>query len=214
MLRRSAASTAAGLVIVVAMFMAMQAVIARSQGGSLRRDTYPIIDFIRLAREEAPPDQMRREPPKEPDPPEVPPTPDVALPTTSAPQVSAPRIETASSIAPGQLLDMQPLATTGPGTGQQTILMGHELIPLVRVPPRYPTRAVRLQIEGFVTLEFTINPDGSVSDPEVVEASPAKIFDKAALQAIAQWKFKPREENGRAVASRALQRIEFTLGDG
>ncbi len=84
-----------------------------------------------------------------------------------------------------------------------------EIAPLVQVPPRYPRRAARLQIEGFVRLEFTITRDGNVVEPVVVESEPPNVFDEAALQAIIQWKFEPRVENGRVVESRAQQRIEF-----
>ena len=87
-------------------------------------------------------------------------------------------------------------------------------MPLVRVPPRYPGRAARLQIEGSVTVEFTITTDGSVTEPVIIKSDPPKVFDRAALQAIVQWKFKPRVENGREIESRASQRIEFALGGG
>ena len=86
-----------------------------------------------------------------------------------------------------------------------------EMVPLVQVPPRYPRRAARLQIEGFVMVEFTITPDGNVVGPVVIESKPSRIFDQAALQAIIQWKFEPSVENGQAVESRARQRIEFSL---
>ena len=84
-----------------------------------------------------------------------------------------------------------------------------KVVPVVQVPPHYPSRATRLNIEGSVTVEFTITPDGSVTDPMVVESDPPSVFDKSALQAIVQWKFEPRVENGQAVESRAQQRIEF-----
>ena len=86
-----------------------------------------------------------------------------------------------------------------------------EMVPLVQVPPRYPRRAARLQIEGFVMIEFTITPDGNVVEPVVVESEPSNVFDRVALEAIVQWKFEPRVERGQAVESRAKQRIEFGL---
>ena len=86
-----------------------------------------------------------------------------------------------------------------------------ETVPLVQVPPRYPRRAARLQIEGFVIVEFTITPDGNVVEPVVVESRPPRVFDQAALQAIVQWRFEPRVERGQAVESRVKQRIEFSL---
>ena len=84
-----------------------------------------------------------------------------------------------------------------------------ETTPLVKVSPRYPRRAARLQIEGFVRLEFTITRDGNVVEPVVVESKPPNVFDEAALEAIIQWKFEPRVENGQVVESQAQQRIEF-----
>ena len=86
-----------------------------------------------------------------------------------------------------------------------------EMVPLVQVPPRYPRRAARLQIEGFVIIEFTITQDGNVIEPVVTESEPSNVFDRAALEAIVQWKFEPQVENGQAVNSRARQRIEFGL---
>lgn len=112
----------------------------------------------------------------------------------------------------GPLLNMGPLSPPA-APSQGPVMMDQELIALVRVPPRYPSRASRMQIEGFVTVEFTITKDGSVRDPVVIESSPARVFDRAALRAIVQWKFKPRTQDGRAVDSRASQRIDFALRD-
>ncbi len=214
MWRRTAASGGGGLVLAVLLFLGMQALISRPPSDSLRRDAYPVVDFVRLARKEAPPPPARREPPPEPPPPETPPTaPSLAL-QTSQPNLVVPQIEMTAAPARGPLLGMIPLLASpaaqpgGPG------LMDQELIALVRVPPRYPSRASRLQIEGFVTVEFTITKDGSVSDPVVIESSPPKTFDRAALRAIVQWKFKPRTKDGRAVDSRASQRIDFALREG
>jgi len=212
MFRRVAVSGLAGLTIAVLLFLIMHVLIARSQRARSYPDAYPIVDFVRLAPEIQPPQRDEREPPEEPDPPEVPPTPSFALQTANQPQLSAPQIEMTAAITSGPLLDMTPLAA--PASNKQTVLSGHELMPLVRVPPRYPGRAARLQIEGSVTVEFTITADGSVADPAIIESDPPRVFDKAALQAIVQWKFKPRVEDGQAVESRASQRIEFALGGG
>ncbi len=212
MFRRAAVSGLAGLTIAVLLFLIMHVLIARSQRARSYPDAYPIVDFVRLPPEVQPPPRDEREPPEQPDPPEVPATPSLTLQTANQPQLSAPQIEMTAAITSGPLLDMTPLAA--PASNEQTVLSGHELMPLVRVPPRYPGRAARLQIEGSVTVEFTITADGSVADPAVIESDPPRVFDKAALQAIVQWKFKPRVENGQAVESRASQRIEFALGGG
>ncbi len=211
MFGRNVVSGVVGLLIVGLLFLAMQAMIARSQRPRLRPDTYPIVDFVRLPPEFQPPPRDDREPPKEPPLPEAPPTPSFALQATNQPQLPAPDIQITAAISSGPLLDMTPLSAP---VSQQTVLSGHELMPLVRVPPRYPGRAARLQIEGSVTVEFTITTDGSVTEPVIIKSDPPKVFDRAALQAIVQWKFKPRVENGREIESRASQRIEFALGGG
>jgi protein TonB len=71
---------------------------------------------------------------------------------------------------------------------------------LVHVKPAYPARAVDEEIEGWVLVRFTIAADGSVLAPEVMDASPKRIFDKSALDAVRRWKYRPTMLGGRAVA--------------
>jgi len=85
------------------------------------------------------------------------------------------------------------------------------VVPLFRVPPKYPARAASRHIEGWVKVEFTIQTDGSVDNAAVVGSEPETIFDDAALTAISQWKFKEKIVNGVAVPQRAVQRLQFKL---
>lgn len=85
------------------------------------------------------------------------------------------------------------------------------VIPLERIPPKYPARAANRHIEGWVKIEFTITASGTVEKAEVVEAEPAEIFDEAALKAINQWTFKEKIVNGVAVEQRAVQTLQFKL---
>ncbi|MFA6052358.1 MAG: energy transducer TonB [Methylobacter sp.] len=86
-----------------------------------------------------------------------------------------------------------------------------DVIPLERIPPKYPARAASRHIEGWVRIEFTITTDGTVEDATVVAAEPAEVFDEAALKAINQWKFKEKIVNGVAVEQRAVQTLQFKL---
>ena len=79
--------------------------------------------------------------------------------------------------------------------------------------PVYPREALRNRIGGWVELEFTVTPTGGVRDVEVVRAEPARVFDAAATQALAQWRFKPRLVNGRAVAQRTNVKLRFDVDD-
>lgn len=85
------------------------------------------------------------------------------------------------------------------------------IVPLERVPPKYPARAAERHIEGWVKIEFTIATDGTVKDAVVVEAEPADVFDEAALRAINQWIFKEKIVNGVPVEQRAVQTLQFKL---
>lgn len=86
-----------------------------------------------------------------------------------------------------------------------------DIIPVVVIRPMYPREAAISGTEGWVKVEFTITEAGIVKDPRVIDASPARIFDREAIRAILKWKFKPRVVDGVAVDRRATQVIEFTL---
>lgn len=89
-----------------------------------------------------------------------------------------------------------------------------EVIALLKTTPVYPRKAARSKQEGWVKIEFTITAEGLVSEPKVISAKPRRIFDRAALKAIRNWRFKPRTIQGKAVSRRAVQVIEFRLAAG
>jgi len=89
-----------------------------------------------------------------------------------------------------------------------------DVIPLVRINPDYPQRAVIRNQEGWVQVQFTITAIGSVKDAVVVDAEPKDVFDAAALKAIVRWRYNPKVENGVAVERIGVQtRIVFNLDD-
>ncbi|MBM4204369.1 MAG: energy transducer TonB [Gammaproteobacteria bacterium] len=87
-----------------------------------------------------------------------------------------------------------------------------DAVPLVTSPPEYPQRAISRGLEGWVIVEFSIDPLGRVFDPRVIEGQPAGIFDRAALKAIQRYKYKPKVLNGEGVpVSGVCQRIMCEL---
>ncbi len=82
-----------------------------------------------------------------------------------------------------------------------------EVIPIVRIAPEYPPQALLAQTEGWVKLQFTVTPTGTVHDPFVVDSSPKNVFDAAALKAIARWRYNPRIEDGVPVERVGVQTI-------
>jgi protein TonB len=83
------------------------------------------------------------------------------------------------------------------------------------VPAKYPLEAARNGEQGWVDVAFTVNPDGSVSDVHVTDAEPRRVFDRAAIDAVSRWRFKPALINGAPTAVVVKRRIEFKLsGNG
>jgi periplasmic protein TonB len=80
-----------------------------------------------------------------------------------------------------------------------------------KVDAIYPLRAQRQRIEGWVEMTFTIDTSGNVKNVAVVNAQPKRQFDREAMRALSQYKFRPRIEGGKAVESQARQRLEFRL---
>lgn len=68
------------------------------------------------------------------------------------------------------------------------------LRPLSTPAPTYPIDALRASMQGEVQVEFTVSPDGSVSDARVVRADPPRVFDRAAVSAVRRWRFEPIAE--------------------
>ncbi|KRA54182.1 energy transducer TonB [Pseudoxanthomonas sp. Root65] len=57
--------------------------------------------------------------------------------------------------------------------------------------PRYPPEALRSGTSGEVLVEITVGTDGSVTNARVVRATPARVFDREALNAVRRWRFEP-----------------------
>jgi protein TonB len=82
---------------------------------------------------------------------------------------------------------------------------------IVARDPVYPVQALRNGTKGWVELEFTVTPNGSVRDIEVVAAEPHGVFDSAASEAVAGWRFRPRVVNGQPVAQRSTVTMRFDI---
>lgn len=80
------------------------------------------------------------------------------------------------------------------------------------VIPKYPNKARYQGIEGEVTVKYSIDELGNVTDATIVSAQPMKIFDRHVLKAIKRSTFTPRMVNGQAVpATGLLEKYVFVL---
>jgi protein TonB len=80
-----------------------------------------------------------------------------------------------------------------------------EEMPLVRVEPVYPPRALAQRVEGWALVEFTITPAGTTKDVRAVESQPPGIFDAAVVKAVQSWKYNPKVEGGSATERRGVR---------
>ena len=201
--RFPAAAAVAGLVT-FGLFWVMQALIGVS--GELREGKPPPkVDFVRLRRDTAPETKEREKPER-------------ALPEQQPPP---PEMNVAESLAPSEGVgDIAPMVDTGAELEKATSLgagggSDRDVVPLVRIDPEYPERAKQQRLEGWVDVEFTITPAGTIADARVIGAQPPFVFDRAALDAIRRWRYNPKIEDGKPVPRPGVQvRLRFELAGG
>ncbi|MBB5736745.1 protein TonB [Xanthomonas campestris] len=65
------------------------------------------------------------------------------------------------------------------------------LRPISTPAPRYPPEALRAGTSGEVLVEITVGTDGSITASRVLRATPPRVFDREALNAVKRWRFEP-----------------------
>jgi protein TonB len=167
------------------------------------------ITFIRL-QYDTDESLKKRTLPKKPELPQTPPQPQKPKITNAQP--SAPALAMAAPKLTVNKLVGGPFAgTVGNMNANADMSSDGEVMPLVRVAPRYPRNAAMKGIEGWVKVEFTILEDGTVSDAKVIDAQPSRVFNREAVRAVLRWKFKPQIVDGKQVRRQATQTISFKL---
>lgn len=73
-----------------------------------------------------------------------------------------------------------------------------EYLPIVKVAPKYPSRATSRGIEGYCTVEYTVTKTGETRDVTVVDC-PQSMFARPSVQAAEKFKYKPRVVDGEAI---------------
>ncbi|WP_047130041.1 energy transducer TonB [Xanthomonas arboricola] len=89
---------------------------------------------------------------------------------TPAPTPAAPRPAPATAAAAPAAQSLRPISTPA---------------------PRYPPEALRAGTSGEVLVEITVGTDGSITASRVLRATPPRVFDREALNAVKRWRFEP-----------------------
>jgi protein TonB len=157
------------------------------------------LDFVRVKRNESlnVEDYQPEKPQKPPEtPPEIPPQ-DMDNIDPNAPTINIAPPTVSADVQVG-------------GPGGMNIAEG-DYLPIVRVAPVYPARALSRGVEGYVDMSFTVTTTGTVKDPIVV-FSTSSLFDRSAIRAVLKFKYKPRVVDGVPVEVPGVKtRISFQI---
>ncbi|MGX5913580.1 energy transducer TonB [Aliidiomarina sp. Khilg15.8] len=191
-----------GAAVTFALFVFMAFLIS---GGAQRAESPEPPTQIQIVSE--PPEQdvteRQRTPPPPPEPPEAPPEQPESEPDSSDDSLSF-------------NMDMGGVdlggTDTGLGSPGQGLGRDGDAQPIVRIEPRYPPTAARDGIEGWVRLRFTIDQTGGVTDIEVIDSEPRRVFDQEARRALRRWRYAPKVVDGVPQRQEGITvQLDFTM---
>jgi TonB family protein len=81
-------------------------------------------------------------------------------------------------------------------------------VPVIKVDPKYPPELINEHVEGEVVLYAIVRANGSVDNIQIVRKVDPRL-DLYAVQALAQWKFRPATRDGVPVDIEAVVHIPF-----
>ena len=201
MIGRYAFSVVIGTVVTLSLLFVMHLLIASGKTALTKPRDRAKLEFVRVKRNESlnVEDFTPEKPPKPPEtPPETPPQ-DMDNMDPNAPTIN---------IAPPTVATNMDIG----GPGGMNIAEG-DYLPIVRVAPVYPARALSRGLEGYVDLSFTVTMAGTVLDP-VILFSTSSLFERAATRAVLKFKYKPRVVDGVPVdVPNVKTRISFQIED-
>jgi protein TonB len=191
---RLAIGVALGLAVTAGLFWMMQYLIATADRSLNEDASGNLVDFVRLKRDES--IQRRQLKPKKPPPPEAPP-----------PQPPTPKLEELNPSAEKIAIAAVPVETDIEMSGGFSLGIGEgDYLPIVKVAPIYPQRALSRGIEGYCVVQYTVTNLGTIKDPVVVESQcTSSLFHRASIQASLKFKYKPRVIDGQAVEVPGVQ---------
>ncbi|MCG8613010.1 MAG: TonB family protein [Pseudomonadales bacterium] len=160
-----------------------------------------MIDFVRIKKTEVV--QQKQERIEKPKPPKTPP--------------SQPRLPELSVDSPTQA---QPMPVSQPSIKAKIqmsdigfnlgAMVESEYLPILKIAPVYPQKALNRGVEGICTVEYTVARDGTVRDVSVVEsACDSWLFRRPSVEAAKKFRYQPKIQNGAPVEVKGM-RNQFT----
>jgi len=201
-------------IITFALLLFMAGLINQQAHSQKKKQENPYFDLVVNTKDESYESRKRNKP----KPPEPKPEPIVEQTALIQNQVTAPAMNVDLDIPSLDLSsNVSAMSISMPGIESMDVpttgITGDVMaMPLYRVQPRYPRKALRLGKQGYVILSFDINEEGRVVNVKIVKAEPRRLFEKEAERALKQWKYKPMLVNGEAVSQlRQSIRLDFQI---
>ena len=80
--------------------------------------------------------------------------------------------------------------------------------------PQYPRRALSRNLEGWCIVGFTVNSEGIVVNPRIVESAPGTVFDDSCITTISGWRYESPVVDGKTFDyPNAIVQLKFELED-
>ena len=197
MIARFATAVAFGGAVTFGLLFIMQLLIATGEEAVTDAERIRLDEFVRVERNEV--IETKKQKPEKPPEPELPPE-------MPEPQASN-QFDNSMSVSVSAPTTQVQLDVSGVGFG----VSDGEYLPIVKVAPVYPSRALSRGLEGYVIVEFTVTQAGAVRDVFVVEST-SSLFERAAVEAAYKFKYKPRVIDGIAVEVPGVQnKITFEI---
>ena len=193
-----------GACVTAGLLWVMQDLIASADRTLNEEARVHLVDFVRVEREEV--IQRREIKPRKPQTPEQPP------PNPPSPRLDDLEVGVETIAIPAASVNTQ-IELTGGGF---SLGVGEgDYLPIVKVAPIYPQRALIRGIEGYCVVEFTVTKLGKVREPRIIESQcTSSLFHRASLQASLKFKYKPRIIDGVAIdVPGVLNKFTFEIID-
>lgn len=182
------------VMVTLSLFWLMQYLIETADRTLNENDAGSLVDFVRVKRDEEVQRDNRK--PKKPPPPEAPP-----------PQPPAPQLDNLNPNAEKLAISAAPVETDIEMSGGFSLGVGEgDYLPIVKVAPIYPNRALSRGTEGYCVVQYTVTRQGTTKDPFVVDGQcTSSLFHRASINAALKFKYKPRVIDGNAVEVPGVQ---------
>ena len=197
MIKRLTAAVSFGTVITFGLLFMMQLLIATGEGAVTNEVRFAMGDFVRVERNEV--IETKKEKPEKPPEPE------------QQPELPSPEQLDNFDNAMTVSVSAPQLTNTMRMGGIGFAISDGEYLPIVKVEPVYPARALTRGLEGYVIVEFTVTRTGTVRDVFVIEST-SQLFERAATEAALKFKYKPRVIDGEPVEVPGIRnKISFAI---